>query len=152
MADTQSQVTQLAQNFIDQLGVPAGVKVQFDAAGQVYQINLECDNPGVLIGHHGETLAALQLLISQHLKAQTGEWVNLAVNVNDYRERREQVLQQLVDNTVERVLAAGQPHSLPPMPANERRFVHMYLAEHASVKTESMGDGRARSVVISAKE
>lgn len=152
MADTQTQVTQLAQNFIDQLGVAAGVKVLFDEAGQVYQINLECDNPGVLIGHHGETLAALQLLIGQHLKAQTGEWVNLAVNVNDYRERREQVLQQLVDNTVERVLATGQPHSLPPMPANERRIVHIYLAEHASVKTESMGDGRARSVVISAKE
>lgn len=152
MADIQSQVTQLAQNFIDRLGVSAGVKVQFDAAGQVYQINLECDNPGVLIGHHGETLAALQLLIGQHLKAQTDQWINLAVNVNDYRQRREQTLQQLIDNTVERVLATSQPHSLPPMPAGERRFVHMHLAEHATVKTESMGDGRARSVVISVKE
>lgn len=152
MTDTQTQVTQLAQNFIDQLGVAAEVKVVFDAVDQIYHINLESDNPGVLIGHHGETLAALQLLIGQHLKAQTGEWVNLAVNMNDYRQRREQALQQLVDNTVERVLATGQPHSLPPMPANERRFVHICLAEHPLIKTESMGDGRTRSVVLSTKE
>src|SRR3989344_7326160 len=141
MTDTQTQVTQLSQSFIDQLGVAAKVKVAFDEAGQIYQINLESNNPGVLIGHHGETLSALQLLIGQHLKAHTGEWVNLVVNVNDYRQRREEDLQQLADNTVERVLATGQPHSLPPMPANERRFVHMYLAEHPSIKTESMGDG-----------
>ena len=151
MTDQHKLVTQMAQNFIDQLGVRAALKVQFDKENNIYKIDLESDNPGVLIGHHGEALSALQLMIGQHIKAQTGEWANLSVNVNDYREKREEALRLLVDDTVGRVLATGQPHTLPPMPANERRFVHLYLADHVSVKSESMGDGRARSVVICPK-
>lgn len=151
MTDQHKLVAQVAQDFIDQLGVQVALKVQFDQKSNIYKINLESDNQGVLIGHHGETLSALQLMLSQHIKSRTGEWVNLSVNINDYREKREEVLRLLVDNTVGQVLATGQPHTLPPMPANERRFVHMHLADHLSVKTESLGEGRARSVVICPK-
>ncbi len=151
MTDQHKLVAQVAQNFIDQLGVQVTLKIQFDQKSNIYKINLKSDNPGVLIGHHGEALSALQLMLGQHIKSQTGEWVNLSVNINDYREKREEGLQLLVDDTVGQVLTTRQPHTLPPMPANERRFVHMYLADHLSVKTESMGEGRARSVVICPK-
>lgn len=151
MTDQHKIVAQVAQDFIDRLGVQVTLKVQFDQKSNIYKINLESDNPGVLIGHHGEALSALQLMLSQHIKSRTGEWVNLSVNINDYREKREEELRLLVDDTVGQVLTTRQPHTLPPMPANERRFVHMYLADHLSVKTESMGEGRARSVVICPK-
>lgn len=144
-------ILELVQQMLEFLGVGAQVTVEYDKDQDVYQVNLACENPGVLIGRHGETLTALQLMVGQHLKAQTSEWVNLIINVNDYRERREQTLQQLADRAVEQVVATGQPHSLPPMPANERRIVHMYLSEHDQVKTESAGEGRARSIVVSTK-
>ncbi len=143
------EVVQTTQVFLGQLGIEA--KVNVAQVEDIYQVNLECANPGILICHHGETLFALQLLLGQHLKAKTGEWVSLAVNVNDYRERREQSLRELADNTVEQVVATGQPYTLPPMPAGERRIVHLYLADHSGVKTESMGTGRSRSVIISPK-
>lgn len=151
MTQTAETILALVQKLLEFLGVGAEVTVEYDEANNTYQVNLACDNPGVLIGRHGETLSALQLMVGQHLKAQTGEWVNIVVNVNDYRQRREQTLQQLADRAVEQVVATGQPHSLPPMPANERRLVHMYLAEHNQVKTESMGEGRTRSIVVSPK-
>ncbi|MDO8488102.1 MAG: KH domain-containing protein, partial [bacterium] len=128
MADVTQTITQTADKFLQQLGIEAEVTVDFQKDEQLYQVNLKCTDPGVLIGHHGETLSAMQLILGQHLKAQTGEWLNLSVNVNDYRQRREQTLFLLADNTVEQVLATGQAHSLPPMPANERRIIHLHLA------------------------
>ncbi len=151
MADLGQIILTTTTSLLEQLGISVSAAVDYDATNELYQVNLSCENPGVLIGHHGETLAAVQLLLGQHLKAQTGEWVNLAVNVNDYRQRREEILHQLADNTVDQVVASGQPHSLPPLPANERRVVHLHLATHPQVKTESMGEGRYRSVVISPK-
>lgn len=151
MADTSQILSQKTHQFLEHLGVEAKVEVEFDEANRSAAVNLKCDNPGVLIGYHGETLAALQLVLAQHLKAQTGEWVNLTVNINDYRQRREQVLLTLADNTVEQVLTTGQPHSLPPMPAGERRIIHLHLTDHPRVKTESVGENRNRSVIISPK-
>lgn len=151
MADTNSQVSQVVEDFLSHLGLKADVGVEFEKENNIYVVNLSCDDPGPLIGHHGETLSSLQLMVGQHLKAKTGDWVNLVVNVNDYRQRREQTLLQLADNTVKQVVTTGQAHSLPPMPANERRIIHLHLADNDQVTTESMGEGRNRSVVISLK-
>lgn len=152
MTDQSEAITQICDRLLGYLNVQVQAQIEFDSESEIYKVNLVCDNPGVLIGHHGETLAAVQLVLSQHLKAQTGEWVNVTVNVNDYRERREEALHQMADSTVEQVIATGQAHSLPPLPANERRIVHMYLTKHSKVKTESAGEGRSRSVVISLNE
>ena len=75
--------------------------------------------------------------------------MNLAVNVNDYRERREATLHSLADSVVARVTASGTPHTLPPMPASERRVIHLYLAQHPEVTTSSEGIARNRGLVIS---
>lgn len=126
-------------------------KVSFDEVSDRYLILLETDNPALLIGYHGNTLSGLQLFLGQHLHQILGEWINLTVDVNDYRQRREQSLKTLADSTVEKVLSSNQAYILPPMPASERRVVHMYLAEHPQVSTASSGLGRERSVIISPK-
>jgi len=126
-------------------------KVSFDKESDRYLILLETDNPALLIGYHGNTLSGLQLFLGQHLHQALGEWINLTVDVNDYRVRREQSLKILADSTVEKVLETNQAYILPPMPANERRVVHVYLAEHPQVTTASSGEGKQRSVIISPK-
>jgi spoIIIJ-associated protein len=149
--DHSATVIGLTQKLLDQLGLSAGVEVSvnYDSKNQLYQVLLQSSRPALLIGFHGETLSAIQLFLGQHLHAQIGEWVNLSVNVNDYRERRESSLTALADTAVSQVLATGQPHSLPPMPANERRVVHMYLSDNPQVTTSSEGTGRSRCIIIS---
>jgi spoIIIJ-associated protein len=144
---------EISSQMIDQLGFGPDVKVSshYDADQDLYQVLIQTDKPGLIIGYHGETLSALQLFLGQHLRTQTGSWVNLSVNVNDYRERRQSALDSLADSVVIKVVSTGLPHSLPPMPANERRLVHLHLANHPQVSTASEGLGRTRSVVISPK-
>lgn len=149
--DHSQAATQITQNFLDQLGLSDEVKVavEFNSADQIYQITLSTQSPAVLIGYHGETLSALQLFIGFHLQAQTGQWTSVSLNVNDYRQRRETSLHSLADSTVNQVVSTGQPHILPPMPANERRIIHLHLSDHPQVTTSSQGLGRARSIVVS---
>lgn len=152
-SDTAQLVLSYTQDFLSHLGFgdEIQVQVQFDPDQDLYQISLATPNPALLIGFHGETLSSLQLVLAQHLHTATSQWLNLSLNVNDYKERRESALHSLADSTVNMVLQTSQPHALPPLPANERRIVHVYLAEHPQVSTSSEGVGRTRSVVISPK-
>lgn len=151
--DHTQLVADYASSFLATTGFSSevGVEVEYSEADNLYTISLSSPNPALLIGYHGDTLAALQTILAQHLFAQTSEWLNLTVNVNDYRQRREAALQAMTDAAVEKVVTSGQPFTLAPLPANERRIIHLHLSEHAQVKTESVGEGRQRSVMISPK-
>ena len=149
--DTNRQIITLINDFLDRFEFPAptGVSVEAGTDPDSLQVFLKTAEPGLIIGYHGENLSALQLVLGQHLHSRFDRWLNLSINVNDYRERRESALHSLADSAVTRVIATGQPHSLPPMPAGERRIVHMYLSDHPQVTTSSEGLGRNRSVIIS---
>lgn len=137
--------------FLNQLGLAAQAEIVYDKNNDLYQINLSSEEPGILIGRHGDTLSALQIILAQHLKTKTGEWLKIAVNINDYRQKREESLKTMADSVAASVVASGRAHALPPLPANERRIVHLHLSKHPQIVTESQGDGRSRSVVISPK-
>ena len=151
--DYLSFLQEISQQMMTQLGfgVDVTVSCRYDSDQDLYQVLIQTDKPGGIIGYHGETLSAIQLFLGQHLRTKTGIWVNLSVNVNDYRERRQSALDSLADSVVVKVVATKLPHSLPPMPTNERRLVHLHLANHPEVTTASEGLGRTRSVVISPK-
>jgi spoIIIJ-associated protein len=151
--DYLKQVTTGAQDLINQLGFSDSVtlQVKYNTEGDTYQVLFQTENPSLLIGYHGENLSSMQLILAQHLHTQTSVWLNLSLNVNDYRERRQFTLHSLADTAVSRVIATGQPHSLPPMPASERRIIHLYLADHPRVLTSSQGAGKTRSVIVSPK-
>ncbi len=146
-------VNSVTKNLVSQLGFSDTVTLEtkYEKDSDIYQILLKTESPSLLIGYHGENLSSMQLLLSQHLHTETGQWLNLSLNVNDYRERRQFTLHSLADTAVSRVLATGQAHSLPPMPSSERRIVHLYLAGHPRVTTSSQGIGKSRSIIISPK-
>ncbi len=151
--DHSAEITKYTRKFLDHLGFTDSValSVNYDKAGDLYQILFQTDQPSLLIGYHGDNLASLQSLLGLHLHAKFDQWLNLSLNVNDYRERREFTLHSLADTAVSRVIATGHPHSLPPMSASERRIVHLYLQDHPRVTTASQGLGRNRSVIVSPK-
>ncbi len=111
-------------------------------------LDISGDDLGILIGRRGETLASLQylvnLIIGRRLKAKAG----FGVDVAGYRRRREQSLKSLALHMAERVRTTKQIMTLEPMPPNERRIVHLALAEDSTVITESIGEGENRKVVI----
>lgn len=150
-ADLTTQIGKYTHVFLDQLGVTASLKVKLDSQNDLYQINLTADKPDILIGHHGDTLYSLQIILAQHLKIETGQWLNISLNVNDYRQRREEALHTLADSVADQVIATNRPHTLTPLPANERRIIHLRLSDHPKVTTESVGEGRSRTIVISSK-
>ncbi len=142
-----SLVEKLAKELLGQLEMKAKMKVTTDQEGIIY-LQLETDDPGVLIGYHGETLFSLQTILSLMTYRQVGEWVRVVVNVNDYRERRQESLEKMALSAAQRVKFSGETQSLPPMPAAERRVVHLFLANDPEVATESEGEGYQRRVVV----
>lgn len=109
------------------------------------------DDVGLLIGRHGETLSSLQFLLNIGLQEPLGRRARVVVDVEHYRDRREQSLRGMALRTADRVRRERHPMTLQPMPANERRIIHLALQSNPYVSTESTGEGPERRVVISPK-
>ncbi len=154
MTDHSQTITNYTTDFLHQIGFAASFTIQtsFNEADSIYNLLIQTDQPALFIGFHGETLNALQIFLSLHLNSHLQEKINISLNVNDYKERRQTSIESLTDATVSKVIASGRPHALPPMSAADRRLVHMHLTDHPEVTTSSQGEGRDRSVVISLKD
>ena len=111
-------------------------------------IEVEGEDSGLLIGRRGETLQALQFLVNYLLHRTSEENTRVVVDVEGYKERRTRALYALAQRVAERVVSSGRPVTLEPMPPAERRIVHLALAEHSQVATQSIGDGTSRKVSI----
>jgi spoIIIJ-associated protein len=109
------------------------------------------ENLGLLIGRRGETLAALQLLVSLIVSHRTKHRMRIIVDAENYRERREENLRSLAQRVAQQVRSYRRSIALEAMPPNERRIVHIALADSNDISTESIGEGDERRVVISLK-
>jgi spoIIIJ-associated protein len=124
------------------------VDEQDEEEGPPLVLDIRGDDLGVLIGRRGETLSALQYLTRLIVSSQAHRGVNLVVDVEGYKARREQQLRQLALRIAERVASTRKPIALEPMPAYERRIVHLTLRDHPVVTTESVGRDEDRKVTI----
>lgn len=113
-----------------------------------FAINIEGEDLGALIGRRGLTLASLQYITNLIVAHRLQMRLLVVVDVAGYKQRRYEVLRALAWRMAERVQASGQSVTLEPMPANERRIVHLALADHPHVTTRSVGEGEARKVAI----
>ena len=111
-------------------------------------LDLQGSELGALIGRRGDTLNNIQYLIRLMVNQRVHKWKNIVVDVEGYRQRRIDHLSQLAQRSASQVAQSGRPLSLEPMPANERRIVHLTLRDNPDVYTESVGDGPKRKVQI----
>jgi spoIIIJ-associated protein len=140
----------ILETLMGHLGFDARVEV---AAGETSRLNVvaqgdDRDALGALIGRKGERLSALQHLVNLMLSKEMGSWTRVLVDVEDYRGRRERQLRELADRAAARVMETGKMLQLEPMPALERRWIHLTLRDHEGVATQSIGEEPNRRVVL----
>lgn len=114
-------------------------------------LNIEGEDLGILIGRRGQTMVSLQHIVRLIVSHQTEERLPIVLDVEGYKQRRCEGLRALAMRLAEQVKNRKMPFTMEPMTAFERRVIHLALADHPDVMTESTGIGDARKVVISPK-
>jgi len=160
IGEIDSNITEVARGvleaLLEKMGVAASVIPQDkEVVGEEDPVpvvfDIEGDDLGILIGRRGQTLACLQFILRLVVGHQTKTWLPIVVDVEGYKQGRFEKLQALAYRLAEQVKDRGKPFTLEPMPAYERRVIHITLADHPDVSTESVGLGDARKVVIRPK-
>jgi len=154
----EKHTEQIARETLQELLAKMGVKAQVfirpeeeipqDEDAPPFILDITGDDLGGLIGRRGQTLQSLQYITRLIVSREVQHWVNLVVDVEKYKLRREKSLRQLAQRMAERVAFGGQPVALEPMPPNERRIIHLTLRDHPIVTTRSIGEGDRRKVTI----
>ena len=116
------------------------------------QVDIRGSDLSVLIGRRSETLSAFQYIASLIVGKEEQQFVQLTVDVEGYRDRREKQLVQMAMRMADQVTKSGRRQTLEPMPSAERRIIHIALRDHPAVKTESTGEEPYRKVMILPKE
>jgi len=138
------------QYILRYMNIPATVQVR-STNPLTLNIHGIHENLGLLIGRRGETLAALQLLVSLIVGHRTKHRMRIIIDAENYRQRREENLRSLALRVAQQVRNYRRSIALEAMPPHERRIVHIALSESKDISTESIGEGDARRVVISLK-
>lgn len=128
------------------------VQAQESRDEPVILVDIQGDDLSILIGRRSETLNALQYITSLIVGKEVGHWVPLLIDIQGYRARRERSLRQLARKMAEQAIHTGRKQVLEPMPASERRVIHLELRDHAEVTTESIGEEPNRKVTIYLKK
>ncbi|MCY3897724.1 MAG: Jag N-terminal domain-containing protein [Caldilineaceae bacterium] len=151
-AELEDLAFDLLSQMLVHLGIEAEVEISWqdspEDSDRALCLNVVGEDLGVLIGRNGETLASMQYLIRLMVNQELHRWKNIVVDIDGYKQRRAEQLSQLAHRLAEQVVASGRPASLEPMPASERRLVHIALRNHDFVYTSSTGEDTRRKVQI----
>ena len=163
MPGNENETAETAKNVLETLlnlmGVEAFVsplpellEVREEGAATGIAFDVTGEDLGILIGRRGQTLTCLQYIVKIIVGHQTKTWLPIIVDVEGYKQRRYNALQALAGRMAEQVKVKRVPFTLEPMSAFDRRIIHLTLAEHPDVTTQSNGEGEARKVVILPRE
>jgi spoIIIJ-associated protein len=152
-ADAVEVAKEVLETLVKLMKITAEVSVLQANTGELpVTLNIEGEDLGVLIGRRGQALASLQhvvrLIVAEKLKV----WVPINVDIAGYKKRRYESLQNLALRLAEQVKRNRRLIMLEPMPADERRIIHLTLADHPDVTTQSMDEGDMRKVAILLKK
>jgi spoIIIJ-associated protein len=144
--DAVKGVTEILETLLGLLGVTGKVEVLSNEIPLA--LDIKGDDLGILIGRRGQTLACLEYITKLMVAGRLKAWLPLRVDVAGYKERRRDSLQRLALYLAEQVKSRRSAITMEPMPADERRIVHLTLADNPDVTTQSIGEGEDRKVVI----
>lgn len=147
--DPVMEAKQFLTDVCNQMDVEVNIESKIDGKYVYFQLN--SDKTGLLIGKRGQTLNALQILSQVVLNRYSDEFMNVILNAENYREKREETLVLLANRLANKVIKEKKEISLEPMPSFERKIIHAALANNEKIKTYSVGTDPHRHLVISPK-
>ncbi len=141
---------------LERMSVKAQVSTKFaepvgNSSVSPILVNIEGNDLSFLIGRRSETINALQYITSLMVGKKLNRWTPVQMDVQHYRSRREVELQKLARRMADQVERSGRKQFLEPMPANERRVIHMELRNYPNIETESIGEEPYRKITIKLK-
>lgn len=140
-------VDEFATALVDAMGLDATIDAH--DAGDAIAVDVATKETGLFIGQKGETIDAIQYLLNVAVYKNRPFAKRIVVDSEGYRQRRIEAIQGMAHRTARRAVRERRPLSLPPMPAAERRVVHLFLKENPKVTTSSEGKEDGRKVVVS---
>lgn len=144
--DVVHAVTEILDTLLGLLDLSGKVEV---LSGELpLALNIKGDDLGILIGRRGQTLASLEYIVKLVVAGRLKTWLPLTVDIEGYKKRRHDSLQRLALYLAEQVKSRRRAITMEPMPADERRIVHLTLADNPDVTTQSIDEGENRKVVI----
>ena len=146
----KNNISEFLNVFLKQM---SGENLKFKVSNDEYYIIVEIlgENTNSLIGYRGETLNALQTLLSSIANKEIEEKVRVILDISGYKDKRKKVLEELADKISKTVVKTGKKVTLEPMPAYERKIIHSRLQNNKKVTTESIGEEPHRKIVVELK-
>lgn len=148
--DVSSTPEAVLHEILSHMGLEAQIESQI-VNGSVH-LTVNSDNPGILIGKHGQTLNAVEYLLNCILNRSSLVKKKVFVDAEGYRERREQMLTDLAYRAATKVKQTHQEIVLDPMPPRDRRIIHVTLQSDEHIRTYSRGEGMMRRVAVTTRE
>ncbi len=153
VGDAAGAARQVLSDILRAMGIQATVDVSGSGdEGDPIMLNIEGDDLGVLIGRRGQALSSLQYLVRLIVAEKLKKWISINVDVDWYKKRHYESLKKLALRLAEQVARRRRPITMEPMPPDERRIVHITLADSPDVMTQSTGEGDGRRVVIQSRK
>ena len=146
----QEIIKKTVKEFFEKLG--AGQEIIIERKEEkMFFVSVKVSEPRIFIGKRGEVLFLIQKLLVKILKKKTRKEIFIDLDINDYKKKKINFLRELAQITADEVALHKKEKELPPMPAYERRIIHLTLASRKDVFTESKGEEPKRRVVIRPK-
>jgi spoIIIJ-associated protein len=147
----EETIKEAVQGLVSKMGFAAETeikKVVMEEGAESIVCNIKTEDSNFLIGQYGVNLQSLQHIARLLVRKKTDDRVNFIVDVNSYRQEKNDSIEKMAAEMAEQAIREQRALVLRPMSPYERRLVHLALSENAKIKTESIGDGEDRKVVI----
>jgi spoIIIJ-associated protein len=141
----------VSSGFFSSLGFESEAEVREDPETGFW-VNIEIDEPGVLIGKGGQNLADIQHLLRLMINKKLGEFVYLSVDINNYKKAQEEEAKKIADKAIKEVLELGEAKVLNPMSSYMRKLIHIEVKNEPRLTSRSIGEDLNRRVMIEFKK
>ncbi len=145
------EIKKLLSDILKHIGANLKIFIE-ETPENIINVNLEGGDLSYLIGYRGESLDALQTLVSLIMFKKTGEWTTVVVDINGYKKQKQDKIEQITKTYIDKVRFLGKDVEMNPMSPAERRQVHAFVGTYDDITSESTGEGRDRRVVLKPKK
>ncbi len=146
------EIREYLESLFKAMDIQTEIQMEFDETENVLSINLEGPEMGILIGKRGQTLDALQYIISLAVNKKSESYIRVKLDTENYRARRKETLENLAKNIAFKVKRSKRSFALEPMNPYERRIIHATLQNDKYVSTRSEGEEPYRKVIVYLKK